>query len=162
MENSGLLAFEIRKANSPEEFAEGRELFMEYENSLGFRIDFQNFEEELEEIAIQYGSPDGALFIAYHHANPVACIAIRKINDEIGELKRMFVQPGFRRNGLGRKLLQLAIEEAGELRFHKIRLDSLERMQPALKLYEDFGFYAIASYRFNPFDDAVFLEKQLE
>jgi putative acetyltransferase len=104
-------------------------------------------------IDIQYNKPKGALLLAYKEKIAVGCLGIREFNIETAELKRMYVQTEYRGHQIGRKLL--------ELKYNKIRLDTLPSMTQAQNLYRIFGFYEIPSYRFNPINGTVYMEKNL-
>jgi putative acetyltransferase len=148
-------------ASAESEFNEGKQLFKEYADSLDFNLDFQGFNKELETIDVQYNKPLGALILAYHSEIPVGCAGIREIDNSTAELKRMFVKPEYRGMKIGYNLMILALEKAKEMNYQKIRLDSLETMKEARKLYDSFGFYEIGPYRFNPLPGPVFMEKLL-
>src|SRR5699024_7851140 len=97
----------------------------------------------LNKIDEMYAPPFGCVILAFHQAKPVGCIGIRKSTTAIGEIKRMYVFPDFRRKNIGFKLLKLILEKAKELKYKKVRLDTLKSMKSAVKLYRFFGFYEI-------------------
>ena len=150
-----------RLAETGPAFEEAKRLFREYASSLGVDLSFQDFEHELTTIDQQYIRPSGALLLVYDNGNSIGCVGIRKIDLEIAELKRMYVQDGYRGLGIGVELLERALEMARELGYKKIRLDTLQPMEKAQALYRSFGFYEIPSYRFNPLEGAIYMEKQL-
>ena len=125
----------------------------------GFR--FPGFSNELKLIGKQYNKPKGALLLAYKNNIAIGCAGIRELDNNTAELKRMYVQPGYRKYKVGASLLTLAIEIAKELNYKSIRLDTLPTMTKAQELYRSFGFYEIPSYRFNPVSGTVFMERQL-
>jgi putative acetyltransferase len=143
-----------------EDFLKARNLFIEYANSLDFDLHFQNFDKELEEIDIQYNTPDGGLILIIDSltSKEVGCAGIRKSEENIAELKRMFIKEEHRNKGLGKELLQRAIELAKELGYKKIRLDTLDTMRSAIALYEKFGFRQTGAYRYNPHRNVRFYE----
>lgn len=149
-------------AKSREDFLTARQLFEEYAKSLNFDLCFQNFEGELLTIDQQYNTPVGALLLAYNGETAIGCVGVRKFDDEVAELKRMYVKSEYRGLHIGATLLQKALDLATELGYSKIRLDSLSTMTKALELYKSFGFYTIPSYRYNPIPDTVYLEKDLQ
>jgi putative acetyltransferase len=148
-------------ASAPQEFQEGESLFRQYAASLQLDLSFQDFESELKTIDQQYNAPKGALLIAYLEQKPIACVGIRELDKETAELKRMFVQEGYRRLKIGQRLLEQILSVAKELNYKKVRLDTLPTMSRAQSLYCAFGFTEIPSYRFNPVEGAMFMEKDL-
>jgi putative acetyltransferase len=148
-------------ATTPEDFAQGKMLFEEYSRSLKADLSFQNFSKELEAIGEQYHEPAGGLLLAFYVNQPVGCAGVRKLDDEIAELKRMYVKNEYRGHKIGLSLLERAIALAKELGYQKIRLDTLENMSKAQELYRSFGFYEIPSYRFNPLVGTIYMEKAL-
>lgn len=136
-------------------------LFSEYANSLNISLAFQNFEEELNIINSMYGSPTGCLLIVYDQNTPIACAAYRKIGEGICELKRMYIQPNYRGQGIGQELVKLLCEKAKLNGYNFMRLDTLDSMIPAITLYHNNGFYDIDAYYHNPNKGVVYMEKQL-
>ena len=151
----------IYRAQNPSEFETGKQLFLEYAESLGFDICFQNFEQELIDIQVQYGTPNGCLLLVQMDDRAVGCAGVRRWEGDIAELKRMYIRPSARGVGAGRQLLQTAIDSAQQLGYRNIRLDTLPTMQAAIALYREFGFHDIPAYRDNPFEGTIYLEKQL-
>jgi len=148
-------------AKSETDYETGKALFQEYAQSLTVDLCFQNFSTELETIADQYNLPAGGLYLAFYNGLPAGCAAIRKLDDETAELKRMFVKDDYRGHKIGVKLLQLAIDLAKQLGYNKLRLDTLVDMVKAQQLYKSFGFYEIPAYRFNPLGGTIYMEKKL-
>jgi ribosomal protein S18 acetylase RimI-like enzyme len=148
-------------ANTSAEFEQGKQLFKEYVASLGVDLSFQDVEKEFQTIQQQYNQPAGALLLAYMGAVAIGCAGIRKIDDTTAELKRMYVQDAYRGYGVGVQLLERSIQMAAALGYKKIRLDTLQNMTKAQALYRSFGFYEIPSYRFNPLEGAIYMEKAL-
>ncbi|MEP7322327.1 MAG: GNAT family N-acetyltransferase [Saprospiraceae bacterium] len=148
-------------ANSKQEFDDSRRLFQEYADSLDIDLGFQNFKAELETLERQYIQPDGSLMLAYKINIAIGCVAVRKLDQGVAELKRLYVQPEFRQLKIGAKLLELAIDKATELQFQYIRLDTLPSQKKAQELYFSLGFYEIPPYRFNPVEGTVYMEKKL-
>lgn len=152
----------FRQASSSTDFEMGKELFREYVQSLGVDLSFQDFENELQTIDQQYMPPSGTLLLVFDNEKAIGCAGIRKFDPEMAELKRMYVQDGYRGYGLGVKLLEQCVQVAKELGYKKIRLDTLSTMQKAQALYRSFGFYEIPSYRFNPLEGTIYMEKDLK
>jgi putative acetyltransferase len=148
-------------ANTDQEYSIAALLFKEYAHWLNIDLQFQHFEEELNSLKTMYAPPDGGLILCKIENEFMACVAIRKINNETAELKRMFVRPAFQGLGIGKILLQKAIELAKEANYSCIRLDTLNHMAPAINLYKRFGFYEIPAYYHNPNTTAVYFEKRI-
>ena len=148
-------------ASTAEEFADGRILFEAYANSLNFNLCFQGFTEELQTLDQQYHHPTGALIIAYDSEKAIAVVGVRKFDTDKAELKRMYTSPGYRGQKIGYALLDKAIHIATELGYKELLLDTLPEMKAAIKLYHDFGFIESQAYRFNPFDEAIYMKKEL-
>jgi len=153
--------FEITRAAS-EDIPQVRELFLEYARSLGFDLCFQDFEGELAALPGKYAEPDGCLLVVKRGNEACGCVALRKLGDQICEMKRLYVKPGFRKHGLGKELIERVINEAKQRGYKFMRLDTLATMQSAIKLYKAYGFYEIPAYTFNPIPDAVYLELRLQ
>jgi len=143
----------IVEARTAEEIAACRELFLEYADSLGFDLSFQDFEHELADPAAVY-----ALILL---APGQGCVALRDLRDGVCEMKRLFVRPGARGTGLGRQLAETVVEEARRRRFQRMRLDTVPSMVEAQRLYERLGFKEIEPYRFNPVAGTRYLELEL-
>jgi putative acetyltransferase len=155
------MEFSFIIAKTTEHFADGRKLFEEYAATLNFNLCFQGFTEELNQLDHQYNAPNGALIIAYANQIAVAAVGIRQFENQKAELKRMYTQPAYRGQKIGRKLLETALIIASELGYSKIVLDTLPSMTNAINLYRTLGFEEVSPYRHNPFPDAIFLEKSL-
>ena len=151
----------IVPAHSSEQLPMVRELFTEYANSIEVDLCFQGFSKELAELPGDYAPPAGRLFVAYEANAPVGCVALRKIDEDICEMKRLYVRPSARGTGLGRQLAKLVIEGAREIGYQKMRLDTLASMKPAIALYESLAFHRIEPYYHNPSGCAVFMELRL-
>ena len=150
------------KASSKEEYELGKALFVSYAKAIGVDLSFQGFENELLHVNVQYGPPEGALFLVYvDEPSPAGCFALRKFETNVCELKRMFLEKTQRGKGIGRHMMEKALLEARELGYGKIRLDSLRSMKSAIALYREFGFKEVEPYRYNPFKDAVYFEKEI-
>lgn len=136
-------------------------LFKEYAQWLNIDLSFQHFDEELLLLKIMYAAPNGGIVLCKDQDEFIGCIGIRKIDDNIAELKRMFVKPAYQKQGIGKILLEKAIELATVLNYKIIRLDTLNCMTAAIKLYKQYGFYEIPAYYYNPNETAVYFEMKL-
>ena len=148
-------------ADTDPDYEIARLLFKEYADAINIDLSFQHFDEELNDIKSMYSFPWGGIFLAKNENEFVGCVAIRKFDNEIAELKRMFVKPDFQNFGIGKTLLEKAIELAKSCNYKLIRLDTLNYMKPAIHLYKQYGFYEIQPYYRNPISTAVYFEKVL-
>ena len=147
----------ILHADSPALVDEARRLFEEYAADIRVDLCFQNFAEELASLPGKYGPPEGALLLAQGTGEFAGCVALRKLEDDVCEMKRLYVRPPFRRHGVGRELAVHVIDLARQLDYRVMRLDTLAWMKPAITLYEQLGFRRIAPYCYNPQSDAVYM-----
>jgi len=139
-----------------------RELFREYEKELNEDICFQSFDVELKDPLKKYGLPDGDLVLAYWNDEVAGCIALTKMKEaKACEMKRLYVKPEFRKNKIGRILIEELLIAAKERNYEKMRLDTFEKLQPAIHLYQNFGFKNISAYYHNPLQGVVYMEKEL-
>ncbi|MGH9343070.1 MAG: GNAT family N-acetyltransferase [Terriglobia bacterium] len=154
----------IIQATSEAEIGEARSLFKEYAASLNFSLCFQNFAHELASLPGSYAPPSGRLLLAKVAGRAAGCAALRRMDSQTGELKRLYVRPEFRGQGIGRTLTKKIIEEARERRYFRLRLDTLDSMAEAQSLYRSLGFAQIEPYRINPtgVGDAVCMELALD
>jgi len=151
----------IKQALTGELIKQVRELFIEYANYLNIDLSFQNFKEELKALPGDYAPPDGCILLAYYNDKLTGCVGVRKLNDNICEMKRLYVRPAFRKKNIGKELSNAIIQKAKEIGYKFMRLDTLPFMREAIALYLSLGFQEIASYRYNPFEGAKFYEIKL-
>lgn len=152
---------ELVHASSKVHLDIARELFLEYAASLAFDLDFQNFQEELETLPGEYRPPEGRLLLATVEGRPAGCVALRKLAEGICEMKRLYVRPEYRGFQIGRVLATAVIEEARQIGYCRMRLDTVPEMDIAMKLYRSLGFQPISPYRYNPIEGAIFMELSL-
>ncbi len=103
-----------------------------------------------------------APMLAYWNNETAGCIALTKMKEgNVCEMKRLYVKPFFRKNKIGRILVDALLQSAKEKGYRSIRLDTLEKLQPAIRLYNELGFKNISPYYFNPLKGVVYMEKEL-
>ena len=150
---------DLIQATLPEHIEQARSLFLEYGGSLGFSLCFQSFDDELKSLPGAYGAPSGRLLLARSSGHAAGCIALRKLEAGICEMKRLYVRPGDRGSGLGRMLVERVIAEARTIGYERMRLDTVESaMKDAIALYRRLGFREIAPYSVIPIEDALWME----
>lgn len=150
------------QAESAEQIAQVRELFLEYEESLGFSLCFQSFDAELANLPGDYAPPAGRLLLAEYDGQLAACVALHPLERDICEMKRLYLRPQFRGKGLGRVLADRITSEARGIGYRRMRLDTVEPvMKDAVAMYRRIGFREIAPYCKNPMAGALYMELQL-
>ena len=181
----GAARVRISQAESSEDVARARELFLEYSKGLGVDLCFQSFDQELAGLPGDYATPSGRLFLAYvsdgrelsasgfsagqaailggiglsaSAAQLAGCGALRRLNNATCEMKRLYVRAAFRGLGVGRALAVALISAARDIGYSRLVLDTLPSMTEAQKLYRSLGFREIPPYRHNPVPGALFLE----
>lgn len=164
----------IRPPQTEWEYDEVKSLFIEYADTLGFSLDYQGFQQELDELPLRYAPPTGALLIANVDGIIVGTVAMRKFCDGICEMKRLYVKLEYRNQKLidgntienpttkpisiGRALTFRIIQKARELGYERMRLDTVPKMVEAIRLYRSFGFVEIPAYYDTPIQETVFME----
>ncbi len=161
MNESPTATITIRDADLPRDLAAVRELFREYAATLGIDLCFQNFAEELRNLPGKYAAPGGRILLAWDGDSAIGCVALRPVDDETAEMKRLFVRAAYRSHRLGRTLAERVCDEARQAGYRAICLDTLGTMTAAVKLYTSLGFAPIAPYVFNPIPGALFFGRAL-
>jgi putative acetyltransferase len=161
MSNRESASYWIRPAVFPQDLEVVRFLFEVYQQDIGIDLCFQDFSKELEQLPGKYSEPDGIILLAGLTDTALACIALRPLEKDICEMKRLYVSPPARGTGLGIELCENIISQAGKKKYKLMRLDTLRTMKPAIKLYESLGFYEIDSYCHNPLAEARYFELRL-
>jgi ribosomal protein S18 acetylase RimI-like enzyme len=135
-----------------------RTLFKEYAASIGIDLCFQGFADELANLPGSYAPPRGRLMIASVDDAVAGCVALRPCEDGVCELKRMYVRPAFRGQGVGKRLAETIIAEARQIGYRCMRLDTLPSMTAATRLYESLGFVRRTAYYDTPLPETIFME----
>lgn len=141
------------------------QLFKEYTDSIlaegedvAMCLKSQHYGDEINELEEKYGLPEGRLYIASIDNHFVGCIALRKIDGNYCEMKRLYVRLGSRGKHIGKKLMEQVISDAREIGYKHIRLDTFPFMKSAIYMYKNYGFYEIDKYNDNPASTAVFMQ----
>jgi len=163
----GVRGFSFAQAETPTQISQVRELFLEYAQSLGFSLCFQNFDQELAGLPGEYAPPAGRLLLAEYEGQLAGCVALHKLelrhlDDSICEMKRLYLRAQFRGKGLGGALAERIIAEARQIGYKRMRLDTVEPvMKDAVAMYRKLGFREIPPYCKNPIAGALYMELQL-
>ena len=155
------VSLEISQALGPGDIGEIRRLFVEYAESLGYDLGFQNFDDEVANLPGAYAPPGGALLLARTGGAVAGGIGLRALEPGICEMKRLYVRPEFRAIKAGRRLAEAVINEARSAGYGKMRLDTLPTMEAAAHLYQALGFHEIAPYYTNPIPKVRYYELDL-
>ena len=148
-------------AKTKDHYQAARELFIRYADSLGFDLEFQGFSRELAELPGEYASPRGCILLAEAAQGYAGCVALRPLQGNICEMKRLYVLPECQGGGIGRALASSVIGEARNKGYQKMRLDTVESMKAAQTLYFSLGFKIIEAYCYNPLENPSFMELEL-
>lgn len=161
------MSLEIREGYNYKE--EVKELFTEYTNlvikgdsSFEEYLEVQHFDQEVEHLEEKYGKPNGRLYLASYDGKPAGCIGLKKIDDTVCEMKRLYVRPEFRGKHIGKFLANKIIEEAKGAEYKSMVLDTFSFLDSAVKMYKGMGFYEIEQYNDSPMKDAIYLKLDLE
>ena len=151
----------IIRAGSPEEIAQVRALFLEYGAMPDFCVCFKGFEEEVRSLPGMYAPPEGRLLLAYVEGHTAGCVALRKMESGVCEIRRLYVRPQFRGKRLGRTLAEEIIAQAREAGYHTARLGTLPVMREAIALYQSLGFAQVEPYKADALDGALYMQLSL-
>lgn len=121
----------------------------------------QHLSEELRDMQKKYGLPGGRMYLALVGGKAAGCVALTRNDDEYCEIKRLYVRPEYRGRRISSALTRQVINDAREIGYQYMRLDTFPFMDKAIKLYETFGFYSIERYNDNPAKTAVFMQLNL-
>jgi putative acetyltransferase len=148
----------IRSALAAPEIDAARELFEEYAAALGIDLGYQGFEEELAGLPGFYAPPRGQLLVAWMGDEAAGCVALRPLAADVCEMKRLYVRPAFRGSGIGKLLAEAIIEEARQIGYRAMRLDTVPKLAAATRLYESLGFVRRDAYYETPVGETIFME----
>jgi ribosomal protein S18 acetylase RimI-like enzyme len=156
-----MVTIELKTCTTPEQFSLAKTLTQDYMDWLGEDLCYQGIDKERDTFHIMYGKPAGCFVYVLVDNKIAGGVGVRKLEDGICEMKRLFVYDEFRGHKLGQILSEELLKLSIELGYSKMRLDTIPRLKNALNLYRDLGFYEIPSYYNNPDKSVIFFEKVL-
>lgn len=137
--------------------------FLEVEDPLNMQyLQLQNYASELQDLDKKYGTPVGRLYIAFVDDMPAGCIGLRKMREQVCEMKRLFVEKEYRGLGIGDRLVQTIIEAAKEIGYEEMYLDTMPSLKSAVHLYYKYGFLETEKYNDSPIADTIFMKLDLK
>lgn len=142
-------------------FREYIQMLVDNDPSFSEYLEIQQYDKELDDFESKYGMPDGRLYLLYLEGKAAGCIALRKIDDDNCELKRLYIKPVFRGKKLGKLLVERLICDAKEIGYKYMLLDTLPFLQTAIKMYKNLGFYEIEKYNNSPMDTTIYMKYDL-
>lgn len=138
-----------------------RQFFRNYAAWLGVDLSYQNFDQEMTSLPGAYMEPAGRLFFAEVDGKPAGCVGVRPFSEGVCEMKRLYVAPEQRGQGVGKALALAAIKVAKELGYKRLLIDTLPSMRMAVKLYRELGFTESPAYYPTPIEGTIFLTLDL-
>ena len=132
-----------------------------FEAAFQIYLDIQHYADELRAPAAKYAPPDGRLYLARVDGRAAGCIALRRLDGERCEMKRLYVQPQYRGRGLARQLIRRITEDARQIGYRCMLLDPLPVLEDAVRLYRQLGFYEIPCYNDSPVESTLFFQLDL-
>ena len=142
-------------------FTEYTKMLVETEPAFAGYLEQQNYQHEIRDLPYKYGPPDGVLYLALIDGKPAGCIGLRKLDENRCEMKRLYVRPEYRRHRLGETLVQRILQDARELGYKQMLLDTLPQLDSAIRLYQRYGFVFVPCYNDSPVESTLFMGKDL-
>src|SRR5262245_18315564 len=154
-------AQEIVLLETPEHLAQARELLREYAAEIASNVCLGTIATEIEKLPGDYGPPGGMFFLALLRAEPAGCAACRRIENDLCEMKRLYVRPACRGVDLGRRLAEAVLTEATLYGYTSVRLDTLPSMIVARSLYRSLGCQIVRSSGKDCDPSVIYFERRL-
>jgi putative acetyltransferase len=163
----------VRLARTGRDLDAIRSLFLEYRAWLAdhrevtafddsvLETGLRYFDQEVASLPGEYGPPRGALVLAFRDTKAVGMGALRSLRKNVGEIKRVYVRPEARGEGLGHRITRAVLNRARTLGYDRVVLDTLPKMTAAIAVYRSMGFVPIPPYWPHPVPDALFFEYRL-
>lgn len=150
-----------RPAESLSLFTEYTHMLVSHDPSFQIYLDIQHYEDEIRDLEAKYGRPEGRLYLALWDGEAAGCIALRKLDEQRCEMKRLYVRPAFRGHRIGDALVDRIIQDAKAIGYRYMLLDTLPFLESAIHMYQKRGFYEIPCYNDSPVETTIFMQYDL-
>ena len=142
-------------------FTEYTHMLVSHDPSFQIYLDIQHYADEIRDLQAKYGQPDGRLYLALWEGEAAGCIALRKLDEQRCEMKRLYVRPAFRGHRIGDALVDRIIRDAKAIGYRTMLLDTLPFLESAIHMYQKRGFYEIPCYNDSPVETTIFMQFDL-
>lgn len=137
-------------------------LLVEYVQSLGRDLSFQNVANEYADLKIKYAEPNGRILCALaDDGMVVGCVAFHKHSEKRCEMKRLYVKPEYRKHHVDRVLIEEILKLAKQDGYKEMVLDTIKPLESTIHLYKLYDFEETEAYYNNPMDDVIYMKKNL-
>ncbi|MFB0923986.1 MAG: GNAT family N-acetyltransferase [Vicingaceae bacterium] len=152
---------ELIICTTPAHFNSAKKLAKDYMDWLGLDLHYQGIDNEFENFDKMYGKPNGSFIYATIDGKIAGGVGTRFLETGVCEMKRLFVYEEFRGYNLGEIICYELLKISKELGYSKMRLDTIPKLNNAMQLYKNLGFYEISKYYNNPDKSVVYFELSL-
>ena len=142
-------------------FTEYTQMLVSHDPSFQIYLDIQHYADEIRDLEAKYGRPEGRLYLALWDGEAAGCIALRRLDEQRCEMKRLYVRPAFRGHRIGDALVDRVIQDARAIGYRHMLLDTLPFLESAIHMYQKRGFYEIPCYNDSPVATTIFMQYDL-
>lgn len=142
-------------------FSEYTQMLIEGDSTFREYLELQHYDGELACLEEKYGMPAGRLYLARRGGEAAGCVGLWRLDGERCEMKRLYVRPKYRGEHIGGRLVQRVIDDAREIGYSCLLLDTLPFLESAVHLYKKYGFYEIESYNNSPMSSSIYMRLEL-
>ena len=121
-------------------FTEYTQMLVSHDPSFQVYLDIQHYADEIRDLEAKYGRPEGRLYLALWEGEAAGCIALRRLDEQRCEMKRLYVRPAFRGYRIGDALVDRVIGDARAIGYRHMLLDTLPFLESAIHMYQKRGF----------------------
>ncbi|MHC4572022.1 MAG: GNAT family N-acetyltransferase [Planctomycetota bacterium] len=121
----------------------------------------EEFREQVANLPGVFVRPEGYLLVATYRGQVAGCVAMRKLDSSLCEMRSLFVRPRYRGLNIGKALCETVIAKAQSIGYTSMRLTSNRKMVAANELYKVLGFKETEAYADYLGTDVVFMELKL-